>query len=160
LLLVLLVPFAMRGFWRGFCREGFGLAGLVVGVLLAAAATAPLSAALVARDLAAPPLARALAFATVLLGVVVVANVIGALADRLARALLLGGLNRAAGMVIGSLKGGAALGFGLVLVKRLVPSPALEQAIAASRLGRLLAALAAGVLEAGRGLTVPSGTPV
>jgi membrane protein required for colicin V production len=154
---VLLAPFAVRGFWRGFCREAFGLAGLVLGVVVAAAATAPLSGALAGGGSELPWAARATIFVAVFLGVVLAANVLGGVADRIARALFLGGLNRLAGILFGSLKGGAALGFGLLLAERFAPSPALAHAIARSTLGRPLVALAAEVLEAGRVLSAPPG---
>ena len=49
LLLVLLVPFAFRGYFRGFCRETLGLIGLVGGVLAAGAAGPDLARALLAE---------------------------------------------------------------------------------------------------------------
>ena len=142
------------------CREIFGFVGVGLGLLVAAAGTAALSAALGAGEWLSPTAATAVVFAGLFLATVLAAHVLGAVADRLARALLLGGLNRAAGVVFGSLKAGAALGFGLLLAERLVPSAELERAIAGSRLARPLIALASGVLEAGRQLTVPRGQAV
>src|SRR5262249_49779812 len=54
LLLVLLTPFALRGFWRGFCRESFGLAGLLGGALAAAAGGSRLAAVLLGARLLPP----------------------------------------------------------------------------------------------------------
>ncbi len=124
LLAVLLVPFALRGYWRGFCREGFGLAGL---------------------------------YAALFLGTVVVAHLLGALADRVVRALPLGSLNRTAGALVGVLRGATFLGFGLLLVVRFAPSSSLSEVVAASTLGRPLTRLAAGVLQTGRGLLARPG---
>jgi membrane protein required for colicin V production len=152
LLVVLLVAFALRGYWRGFCREGFGLAGLVGGVLLAAAAGAGLADALVARHLLPLPFATPAAYAALFLGTVVVARLLGALADRLVRALPLGSVNRAAGAMVGVLRGGTLLGFGLLLILRFAPSSSASEVVAASTLGRPLTRLAAGVLQTGRGL--------
>jgi len=149
---VLLVPFALRGWCRGFCREVFGLGGVVVGGLAAAAGAGPGGEALAARHLVSPGVARAVAFAGCFLGVVVVANVLGQIADRLARALFLGPLNRLAGVAFGSLKGGVALGFCLLLAERVAASSILTRAIAASTLGRPLTELATNVLVFGRSL--------
>jgi membrane protein required for colicin V production len=151
------VPFALRGWWRGFCREVFSLGGLVVGGLAAAAAAGPGGAALVAREILSPAAARAAAFVGIFVGVVVVANVLGQVADRFARALFLGGLNRLAGVAFGSLKGGVALGFGLLLAERLLGSSTLTRAIGASTLGRPLTELATNVLVFGRSLTAAHG---
>ena len=152
LLVVLLVPFALRGYFRGFCREGFGLAGLVAGALVAAAASPGLGHALVARGLLPPVAAGPVASAALFLGTVVVANLVGVLTDRLVRALLLGGLNRAGGALLGGRKGATLLGFGLLLAARLLPDSGLTGMITSSRLGPPLAGLATRVLEAGRGL--------
>lgn len=152
LLLVLLVPFALRGYWRGFCRESLGLAGLLGGVLGAAALGPRLATALLARGLLPSPVAYIAAFAVIFLSIAIAARLLGRLADRLTRALLLGGFNRAAGVVFGSVKGAALLGFALLLLQRLVPYPALGEVIAASRLGPPLMQLAGSVLDAGRGL--------
>jgi membrane protein required for colicin V production len=161
LLLVTLVPFALRGWGRGFCRETLGLTGLVGGVLLATAGGAPLATTLTARGLLSPLAARLAAPATLFAGAVVAAHVVGRVADRLARALLLGGVNRIAGLVFGTLKGAALLGFALLLAEHVAPSAPLSEAVAGSRLASPLTRLAAGIVEAGRGLAVhPTGQQV
>ena len=157
LLAVLLVPFALRGYWRGFCREGFGLAGLLGGVLLAAAVGLSLADALVARHLLPMLAAAPAAYAALFLGTVVVAHLLGALTDRLVRVLPLGSLNRTAGALVGVLRGATFLGFGLLLVVRFAPSSSLSEVVAASTLGRPLTRLAAGVLQTGRGLLARPG---
>ena len=157
LLAVLLVPFAVRGYWRGFCREGFGLAGLLGGVLLAAAVGLRLADALVARHLLPMLAAAPAAYAGLFLGTVVLAHLLGALADRLVRALPLGSLNRTAGVLVGVLRGGTFLGFGLLLIVRFAPSSSVSEVVAASTLGRPLTRLAAGVLQTGRGLLARPG---
>jgi membrane protein required for colicin V production len=157
LLLVLLVPPALRGWWRGFCREGFGLAGVLGGALAAAAGAGPFAALLVAREALPPVVAFPAAAAAIFLAVAAAATLAGALVDRLARALLLGGANRAAGAGFGALKGAAVLGFALLLADRLAPSPALAHLIASSTLGPPLMQLASGVLEIGRDLAAAGG---
>jgi len=152
LLLILLVPFAVRGWWRGFCRETLALIGLVVGALGAAAAGPQLASVLRARTVLPPVAALPVAWALIFLAAWVTAAFLGLVADRLARALLLGGLNRLAGALFGSVKGAALLGFALLLAEQVVPSPALTKVIAASRLGRPLEQVAVGVVRTGREL--------
>lgn len=146
LILVLATPFALRGFWRGFCREVFGLAGLLGGTLVAGAESARLAAGLVSRHLVSPLAARAVAFGGILVVTVLAANVAGLVVDRLVRALLLGGLNRAAGVIVGLAKGAAVCSLLLLAAERLAASPALDEVIARSSLGRPLVELAARLL--------------
>ena len=152
LLVAGLVPFALRGYFRGFCRETFGLAGLVGGVLAGVAGTPRLAAALEARHLVSDVWSGAVAFGVLFVGTVVAAHLLGRLAELLARAILLGWLNRTAGVVAGTLKGATLLGFGLLVAERVVISPTFTEKLATSRLGRPLEDLASAVLEAGRGL--------
>jgi membrane protein required for colicin V production len=157
LLLVLLAPFALRGWWRGFCRESFGLLGVIGGALAAAAGYGPLADALVGRELLPPLAAVIAAVAAIFLGVSFVASLVGAAADRVVRAVLLGGVNRAVGLGLGVLKGAAALGFLLLVCERAALSPALAEQVGASRLGRPLIHLASRVLDVGRGLAATAG---
>ena len=150
LVLVALVPFGLRGFWRGFLREGFGLVGVVGGVLLAVAASSPVADALVARGMLPPLEARLAAPVVVFLVVYVAAQVVGLVADRLARAILLGGLNRAAGLVFGVAKGAALVGFALLIAEGAFPSEDVTRAIERSTLGRPLRRFALAIVEIGR----------
>jgi membrane protein required for colicin V production len=152
LLLVFLIPFAVRGWGRGFCRESLGLGGLVGGVLLAAAAGPPLAFTLSSHGLLSALLAPFAAPVALFLAAVVVAHLLGALAARLARALLLGGVDRTAGLLFGALKAATLVGFALLLVQRVVPSTTLTQLVAGSRLASPLTRLAAGIVDVGRGL--------
>jgi membrane protein required for colicin V production len=154
LLVVFLALFAFRGWVRGFCRESFGLLGLIGGVLVAAAAGPVLTEDLIARELIRPRAALPAAWAMIFLAVLLAASVLGRLADRIARALFLGGVNRVAGIALGCAKGAVFLGFGLLAAERLAPSRA--ETIEASRLGRPLSSLARQVLQAGRPLVPPS----
>jgi membrane protein required for colicin V production len=161
LLLVVLVPFALRGWVRGFCRETFGFGGLVGGVVLAAAGGPPLAAAIESRGWLSPLGARVAAPVGLYVATVATAHVLGVLAERLARALLLGGVNKIAGLSFGALKGAALIGFGLLLMQRIVPSATLDEVVASSRLASPLTRLAAGIVDAGRGLsTRPHGQSI
>jgi membrane protein required for colicin V production len=152
LLLVLLVPFALRGWWRGFCRETLALAGVLCGVLAAAATGPRVAAILVEQRLLSESLALPVAWAGIVLGTCLVAAIIGRIADWLVRALLLGGVNRVAGALFGGLKGAAFLGFGLLLAEHAAPSSGLTRAIATSRLARPLEQIANSVVAHGRDL--------
>jgi membrane protein required for colicin V production len=152
LLLILLVPFAFRGYFRGFCRESLGLVGVFGGVLVAAAAGPDLAKALLDEHALPPLAAPAVAYAALFLGTIVVAAIAGRIADSLARALLLGGVNRAAGALFGCAKGAAVLGFALLFVEQFAPSSALRNTIAGSRLGRPLEQIAGTVIHVGRQL--------
>jgi membrane protein required for colicin V production len=155
LVLVLLVPFALRGWWRGFLRESLAVIGLLGGVLAAAAGAPRLAAALVARQLLPPLAARAAALIGLFIVVYVGAQVAGLIADRLAKAAFLGGFNRVAGMAFGLVKGAALLGFVLMALEHFLPSPSFAQLIGASKLGHPLTAFAENLLDAGRGLAGP-----
>jgi membrane protein required for colicin V production len=145
LLLVLLVPFALRGYWRGFCRESFGLAGFVGGVMVAITEGPWLSDRLIARGLVQGETALLVAWATLFVATFIVAALAGRLTERLARALFLGGVNRVAGLVFGCAKGAAILAFALLVVEH--AAPAARASIDASRVGRPLTQLATRVLQ-------------
>src|SRR2546425_8032380 len=54
LLLVLFLPFTFRGYFRGLCREIFGLAGSIAGVI-AAGAVGPAAAKVLLDEHPVPP---------------------------------------------------------------------------------------------------------
>ncbi len=135
-----LALFALRGFWRGFSRELFALVGLIGGLVVAAATygdAAPQLPASIPEDLR--PI---VAFAGVFVGVNLAARVVGAVIHRVLGVLLLSPVNRAAGAVLGAAKGAALAGIALLLVRALVPSPALIAELDRSRLARPLLAIA------------------
>ena len=152
LLLILLVPFAFRGYFRGFCRESLGLVGVFGGVLAAAAAGPQLAQALLDEHALPAFAARPIAYTAIFLGSLLLAALVGRIADGLARALLLGGVNRVAGALFGCVKGAAVLGFALLFFEQVAPSSTLRNVIAASRLGRPLEQIAGTVLQKGRQL--------
>ncbi len=134
----------------------FGLAGVVGGVVVAAAGAPRAAELLVAAEWMRPAVARPVALVGLFVATVLAANVVGFVADRLVRALLLGGLNRAAGGVFGIAKGAALLGFGLLLLEHWLPSSSLTAAVKTSALGRPLAEFATHVFSAGRALSAAS----
>lgn len=151
-LLVLLVPFALRGLFRGLLREAAALVGLVVGVVVAASRWHELAAVLVDRFAVSAQTAGVVAPAAVFLAVYLVAVLIGAILHRLARTLLLGPVDRTAGLVFGAAKGAAVCGFALLVAQRLVPGPTLSDLIAGSRVAMPLMRLASSIAERGEPL--------
>src|SRR5262245_56644510 len=96
-LAMVLGVFALRGYWRGFFRESFGLLAVVGGSVAALRFTAP-GAALVQQRLPLPsPLETGVAFIVIIVVVHTVVNLMGVLLDRLASALFLRRVNRLVG---------------------------------------------------------------
>src|SRR5438552_16386881 len=94
LLLVLLLPFTFRGYSRGLCREAFGLAGSIAGVLAAGVAGAAAAKVLFDGRLGPPGAGRPRGWAGVFVGTWVGAALLGRSAERLASAPPPGGLTR------------------------------------------------------------------
>lgn len=149
----LLVVAAVRGFFRGLLREAFGLAGLLGGLYLAglhAEAVAPKVAE--ALDVSVI-LAKLVAGTGIVLAAWIAGGLIGRLADRLARAVFLGPLDRVAGIAAGVAKGAAALGLALVFVQRAAPESEVTVEIDRSPVARPLVQLAEHLIEVGRPYT-------
>jgi membrane protein required for colicin V production len=149
--IVLVVVFALcalRGYWRGFFREFFGLLGLAVGGL-AAVRFAPEGVQFLEQHLTLPePILAGVAFAGIFVIVHTAVNIIGLLFDRLAKAIFLSGINRFAGAVFAAGKGAvvmALLLFGLHLFQRF---PELDQQIMSSTIGRPLVQAAGELINA------------
>jgi membrane protein required for colicin V production len=151
ILLVVVGVFMIRGLFRGFIRETLGLVALVAAGLVAALYAAPAGEALQAREAVRPEAAPAVAAAGLFVGTYVAVNLIGLVADRLARALFLGPLLRLAGMLFAALKGALLLGLALVAGQRFVPAVLTPGEVEASRLAGPLMDFATVVLELGGG---------
>ena len=149
LLALVLVPFALNGWRRGLCREGFDLVGVVGGLIVAAAAAPTVARTLSTHGM--PPLAALpIALAGVLVVAMVIARVLGGVLARVLHAVFLGGVDRIAGVFFGALKGAACLGLILMLLERLAPTPAVQIAIQGSLLGPTLMNVATSAMEMGR----------
>src|SRR5262245_21328952 len=113
----MLVPFAMQGWRRGLCREGFALLGLLGGLIVAVATAPVVAGAIIAAgkpELAAYPIALAVVFVAAM----IVARVVGRVVARAVQAVFLGEFDRLAGIAFGAVKGGACLGLILILLER------------------------------------------
>ncbi len=146
-LVVVLALCALRGYWRGFFRELFGLLGLAVGGLAAVRLT-PQGVELLAQYLTLPaPIMTGVAFAAIFVICHTGLSIVGLLFDRLAKAIFLSGINRVAGAVFATGKGAVVIAlvlFGLHLFQRF---PELDEQIMSSTIGRPLVQAAGELID-------------
>ena len=153
---VLLALCALRGYWRGFFRESFGLLALVGGVA-AAARFATLGASLLQQYVRLPAAVDAgLAFVVIFVMVHTIVNLIGVVFDRLTAALFLRGINRLAGAALGAGKGAAVLALVLLFFHLFPIIPELDGQIMSSNIGRPLVNVAGDVIRLGLQPPAPS----
>jgi membrane protein required for colicin V production len=150
-LLVVLLLFGLRGYFRGFFREVFSLLGLAAG-FIGAARYADSAAGIIASYWAAPAiLVKVLGFVLCFFFIYVLFNLVGWLLHRSAKALLLQTANRFGGIVLGVGKGVAlaALAVFTVSSTSLMP-PAARQKLEQSYLASPLANLADTLIRFGK----------
>lgn len=151
ILTIVLILFALRGFWRGFSREFFGFIGLIGGVAVAAASYASAESYV---PTSFPESARPiLAFAGVFFAVDLAANLIGSIVHRVFGVFFLSPVNRLAGAVFGTVKGAALASIALLLVRAYAPTPGLVSEFEASTLAAPLIGLADEVGHSARPMT-------
>ncbi len=157
LLLGLFTLCAIRGYFRGLFREIIGMAGFVMGAV--AAVLFSTSAAMELQRFAdlGPAASEVVAAVTIFVAVNLLAHLLAAMLDRLARVMFLTGVTRLAGAFIGLGKGAVLVGFLLFLVRSLAPLPTVVEAIDHSRIGAPLADAAGNVFRAGTGALGPTG---
>lgn len=148
-LLVVVGAFVVRGLWRGFILEALGLAALVLGGVVATFYAGRGAEVLVARGLVDPGIAPAVAGGGLFLGTYAAVTVVGVVVDRLARAIFLGPILRAAGLVFAALKAVLLLGLALVAGQRLAPGLVTPDLTASSRLAGPMMDLATRALDFG-----------
>jgi len=109
IILAVLIFFALKGLARGLVNEASSLAGLILGAWLAyrfyPAVTAPI------RSVTHLPaqIAAFLAFILILLACGIVAHIAGNVVTTALKVVMLGGLNRAGGLLIGAAEGALLL---------------------------------------------------
>ncbi|HWT35542.1 MAG TPA: CvpA family protein [Paraburkholderia sp.] len=96
---------ALRGGWRGFLSEVFGLIGWVVAFLVAARFVALLVPFVPANWPGGALTQWLIAFAAIVIGVILVASVANALLSRLVQVSGLGGVDRSLGLMFGLVRG-------------------------------------------------------
>lgn len=146
-LTVLLVLFALRGFWRGFFRESFGFVALIVGLVCALQFAGAVADWLAARIEVADPPRTMIAFMGVFLVAHTSINLVGILLDRIASALLLRSVSRLTGAAFGAGKAAAVLAFVLLFFHLFPIAPQLDERIMRSQIARPLVNVAATVLR-------------
>jgi len=158
-LALLLAVCALRGYWRGFFRESFGLLALIAGIA-AAARFASLGAGVLQDYVRLPAAVDAgLAFVAIFVIVHTLVNLIGVLLDRLSAALFLRGINRLAGAALGAGKGAAVLALVLLFFHLFPVIPELDGQIMSSSIGRPLVNVAGDVIRLGLQPTAPQDVP-
>jgi membrane protein required for colicin V production len=152
-LLLLLVLFALRGFWRGFLREVLGLAGLVVAGVLVVAWSEPIAGVLSDRAGLSSLTARLVSAVGLAVAVFLMVRLLGRVVARLTSALFLRPIDRIAGVGLGVAEGAALLGLVLAAIVRASPASPLSSRIDASPVARPLLQVANRLVEAARPLT-------
>jgi membrane protein required for colicin V production len=112
-ILAVIAVATLMGLRTGIIKAVLSLAGLVIGVALAGRFYLSLSAEL--TFIASPSWTKIVAFAIILIGVMVVARVIANLLKRVASALMLGWVDKVGGAVFGLMLGAILCGAILAL---------------------------------------------
>jgi len=149
-LLLLLLLFGLRGFWRGFLREALGLAGVVLAGALVVGWSDRIAVQLTAHGGFTPLAARLVAAIGLALVVFIGVRIIGGLVARLTAALFLRPLDRVAGVGLGLGEGAALLGLALAAALRMAPTSEISARIGASQVARPLIQVADRIVAAAR----------
>lgn len=103
--LAVIVLSALRGAWRGFVSEIFGLIGWIAAIAIASHYVGLVEPYIPATWPGGALTQWVVAFAVLVIGVVLVAGVANALLSRVAQATGLGGVDRSLGMMFGLVRG-------------------------------------------------------
>jgi uncharacterized membrane protein required for colicin V production len=140
---------ALRGYWRGFFRESFGLLAVLGGAAAALQYSAWGTAIMEAYLRLPPPLPAGLTFVALFVVVYALVNFTGFALDRLAAASMPHSLNGVAGAVLGAGKAATMLAFILLFVHLFPLAPQLDGRIMESKIGRPLVSVAGNVIRFG-----------
>jgi len=155
-LVFLLAVSALRGYWRGFFRESFGLLA-VVGGAAAALQFGVWGAGVVQQFVRLPPpIPAGVAFVAIFIIVYGVVNLTGYILDRLASASMPRSLSGVAGAALGAGKVAAMLAFILLFLHLFPFAPHLDGRIMESTIGRPLMSVASNVIRFGLQGSPPS----
>ena len=132
-ILVVVVIATFLGLRIGIIKAALSLAGLVVGIILAGRYYVPLSELLSAIPQA--DVAKVVAFAIILIGVMVIASVLAAVLKWIASVVMLGWVNRLGGAVFGLVLGAMLCG---ALLATWVKFLGIAEVISQSRLAVIL----------------------
>lgn len=122
LILALVLAYSVvRAAFRGFVREAFALAGLIVGFLAACWGYEAFAKKL-AGLISSPPIAQFLAFILIVIGVMALATLLGHLVKRTASAVGLGFFDRLLGALFGLIRGAVLGGAFLLAIAAFLPT--------------------------------------
>ncbi len=156
ILLVLLLLFALRGYFKGFFRESFSLLGLLIGFMVAVRYDEPL--ALFWSDYweFSLLLLRVITFAGIFFVIYFTFSLSGWLLHRSAKLLFLQTVNRIGGIVLGMGKGAAILALAVFfLASSSLISQKTRQKIDESYLAAPLHHVAQGLIRIGKAGILP-----
>jgi uncharacterized membrane protein required for colicin V production len=148
-LVVVLAGCAVRGWWRGFVRECFGLLALVVGISVALRCTAGGEAVLQPHLRLPAPIGSGIAFVAIFAVVHAALNVTGVLLSRLTATAVLGTVNGIGGALLGAGKGAVVLAFLLLFFHLFPVVAAIDPQVMGSRIGRPLLGVASNAIRIG-----------
>jgi len=158
-LAILLLFFALRGYWRGFFRESFGFAALIVGIAAALRFTPIGEEAILQYVRLPPPMPTGIAFVGIFVVVHTLVNFIGVLLDWAAAASVLRYANGIGGAIFGAAKGALIVAFLLLLLHLFPLAAQLDTRVMHSVVGRQLVSAASGLIRVGIRATPAAPTP-
>ncbi len=103
--LAVIILSALRGMWRGFVAEIFGLIGWIAAFIIACRFVGVVLPYVPSNWPGGALTQWVIAFGSLVIGVVVVAGVANALLSRIAQATGLGGVDRSLGLLFGLMRG-------------------------------------------------------
>lgn len=148
-LVVVLAGCALRGWWRGFFRECFGLLALVVAVTASLRFTAGGEAALQPHLRLPAPIGAGVAFVAIFVAVHAVINIVGVLLSRLTQSVSLGAINGVGGALLGAGKGAVVLAFLLLFLHLFPVISMLDPQVMGSSIARPLMGVASNAIRIG-----------
>ncbi len=148
-LVLLLCLFGLRGYFKGLFREAFSFLGLVIGFATSLRYERWVAESLTAYHYLPEVLIKPVSFVAIFILVYFAFSLTGWMLHRFAQFLLLHGVDRAGGVLIGTGKGLAILALFLFLLNTfpLLPQPVANK-LKQSYLAGMLAHAAGGVLKA------------
>jgi len=148
-LVVVLAGCALRGWWRGFFRECFGVVALVVGVAAALRFTAGGEAALQPYLRLPSPVGAGVAFVAIFTIIHGLINVVGMVVSRLTHTTVPGVLNGIGGALLGVAKGAVVLAFLLLFLHLFPVVSSFDPQIIGSSIARPLVGVAGNAIRIG-----------
>ncbi len=145
---------AVRGLLRGLIKEAATLTTFVLGSWLAYRLYE--KAALLLDGLIPLPAARIIMFAALLIGVGLIAHLVGNLLTGLVNLALLGWVNRLGGLLLGGVEGAVILGMLMYAISAIPFTFPLKQQLQEHPHARMLVTLGASVLDHAKTLKQPA----